>query len=73
MTIKEAVNKVIGQMVRVQTTNCGYTQFISSSEICNELMLGRIRDYPVDHIEEYDDNNKKIVHIYGKNYLDYSF
>ena len=73
MTILEAVNKVKGCTVRVQVMRDGYTQFIANDETTNYLLLGRVKNTPVERIKtEYENENETpIVHIYGINYLNY--
>lgn len=73
MTIGEVVNEMRGKTVRVQTTREGYTEFISKNETFNDLLLGRIKNYPIDHITTETEHGKEIIHIYGINYLDYRF
>lgn len=71
MTIAEVVNKAKGSIVRVQVMRDGYTQFIANDETTNCLLLGRIKDTPVEHIEVEHENEVDIIHIYGVNYLNY--
>lgn len=73
MTIREVVNEMCGKTVRVQTIRDGYTEFIAKDEIYNDLLLGRVKNYPVDHIKTEIKDGKEIIHIYGINYLDYRF
>lgn len=73
MTIRETVNEMCGKIVRVQVTRDGYTEFVSKNEVINDLLLGRIKNYPVDHVKTEVEQNKEIIHIYGANYLDYDF
>jgi len=73
MTIIEAVNKFSGEIVRVQSTKNGYTQFMSADEDTNLLFLGRIKNHEVERVETYEHNGRTINHIYGRNYLDYNF
>ena len=71
MTIAEVVNKAKGCIVRVQVMRDGYTQFIANDETTNCLLLGRIKNTPVEHIEVEHENEVDIIHIYGINYLNY--
>ena len=71
MTIAEVVNKAKGCIVRVQVMRDGYTQFIANDETTNCLLLGRIKDTPVEHIKVDHENEVDIIHIYGVNYLNY--
>lgn len=71
MTILEAVNKVKGCTVRVQVMRDGYTQFIANDETTNYLLLGRVKNTPVERIKIEYENETPIVHIYGINYLNY--
>ena len=71
MTILEAVNKAKNCLVRVQVTSNGYTQFLASDEKKNALLLGRIKDTPVENVKMERENKTPIVHIYGVNYLNY--
>ena len=71
MTIAEVVNKAKGCMVRVQVMRDGYTQFIANDETTNCLLLGRIKNTPVEHIKVEHENEVDIIHIYGVNYLNY--
>ena len=73
MTIIEAVNKFNGEIVRVQSTKNGYTQFMSADEDTNLLFLGRIKNYEVERVETYEHNGRTINHIYSRNYLNYNF
>lgn len=73
MTIIEAVNKFSGEIVRIQTVRSGYTQFISTDEDTNKLLLGRIKNYEVERVETYEYNGRTINHIYSRNYLNYNF
>lgn len=73
MTIREIVNEMCGKTVRVQVTRNGYTEFVSKNEVVNDLLLGRIKNYPVDHTKTEIEHDKEIIHIYGTNYLDYDF
>ena len=71
MTIAEVVNKAKGCIVRVQVMRDGYTQFIANDETTNCLLLGRIKNTPVEHIKVEHENEVDIIHIYGVNYLNY--
>lgn len=73
MTIREVVNEMCGKTVRVQTIRDGYTEFIAKDETYNNLLLGRVKNYTVDHVKTEIENGKEIVHIYSINYLDYRF
>lgn len=73
MTIREVVNEMCGKTVRVQVTRDGYTEFVSKDEVFNDLLLGRIKNYTVDHVKTEIEHGKEIIHIYGVNYLDYHF
>ena len=42
-------------------------------ETYNDLLLGRVKNYTVDHIKTEIEDGKEIVHIYSINYLDYRF
>ena len=71
MTIAEVVNEAKGCIVRVQIMRDGYTQFIANDETTNGLLLGRIKNTPVEHIKVEHENEVDIIHIYGVNYLNY--
>ena len=71
MTIAEVVNKAKGCVVRVQIMRDGYTQFIASDEVTNCLILGRIKNTPVEYTKVEYENETPILHIYGINYLNY--
>lgn len=71
MTIAEVVNKAKGCMVRVQVMRDGYTQFIAKDEVTNLLLLGRIKNTPVEYTKVEYENKTPILHIYGINYLNY--
>ena len=71
MTIAEVVNEAKGCIVRVQVMRDGYTQFIANDETTNSLLLGRIKNTPVEHIKVEHENEVDIIHIYGVNYLKY--
>ena len=74
MSIIEMVNMAKNSTVRIQTIENGYTQFIAGDKITNELLLDRVKNYQVDHVEmETDDDGTPILHIYGINYLNYKF
>ena len=71
MTIAEVVNRAKGCMVRIQVMKDGYTEFIANDETTNCLLLGRVKNTPVECIKVEGENEMPILHIYGVNYLNY--
>ena len=71
MIIAEVVNKAKGCMVRIQVMKDGYTQFIANDETTNCLLLGGVKNTPVECIKVECENEMPILHIYGVNYLNY--
>lgn len=73
MTMLQKVNRLSGLTVRIQTVANGFTQFISSDNETNRLLLGRAENSIVERATIEFEKNKVIVHLYGKNYLSYKF